>query len=96
MIKSISSCLILALLLVSTGMAEQRGRPDSLTLGSFQFGPDDRWAFSHLREVLHTAHPFEGHSKKASLIVNASLRLVCVQRVIQQRILTGHGNRDLE
>lgn len=30
-------------------------RPDSLTLANFQFGPQNRWAFSHMREVVPTA-----------------------------------------
>jgi CubicO group peptidase (beta-lactamase class C family) len=36
--------------------AEQSARPDNLTLSNFQFGPENRWAFSHLREVLPTVN----------------------------------------
>ncbi len=36
--------------------AEQSARPDNLTLSNFQFGPENRWAFSHLREVLPTGN----------------------------------------
>ena len=35
-------------------LAEQSGRPESLTLAGFQFGPENRWTFSHMREVLPT------------------------------------------
>jgi CubicO group peptidase (beta-lactamase class C family) len=37
-------------------LAEQSARPDNLTLSNFQFGPENRWAFSHLREVLPTVN----------------------------------------
>lgn len=39
----------------SPSRAEVTGRPDDLTLQTFQSGPVNRWAFSHLREVLPTA-----------------------------------------
>ena len=35
--------------------AEVTGRPSGLSLQTFQSGPMNRWAFSHLREVLPTA-----------------------------------------
>ena len=39
-----------------TGIASQvTDRPETLTLTNFQFGPQNRWAFSHMREVLPTA-----------------------------------------
>jgi len=37
-------------------LAEQSGKPESLTLANFQFGPENRWAFSHIREVLPTVN----------------------------------------
>lgn len=47
--------------LATTGYAEQSRRPESLTLANFQFGPHNRWAFSHLREVIPTANiPHDG------------------------------------
>ena len=46
----------LVLLVVSTLHAEPSGRPDNLTLKDFQFAPHNRWAFSHLREVLPTVN----------------------------------------
>lgn len=36
--------------------AEQSGRPADLTLAEFQFGPYNRWTFSHMREVLPTVN----------------------------------------
>ena len=39
-----------------TAHAEQSRRPLSMDLESFQSGPDNRWAFSHLREVLPTVN----------------------------------------
>ena len=35
-------------------LAEQSKRPEDLTLEAFQFGPVNRWTFSHMREVLPT------------------------------------------
>ena len=35
-------------------LAEQSKRPEGLTLEAFQFGPVNRWTFSHMREVLPT------------------------------------------
>ena len=40
----------------SVSFGEQSGRPEGLTLESFQFGPVNRWSFSHLREVLPTVN----------------------------------------
>ena len=37
-------------------LADQSGRPDDMSLESFQFGPANRWTFSHMREVLPTAN----------------------------------------
>lgn len=42
-------------------LADQSGRPENLTLAGFQFGPDNRWASSHIREVLPTVNiPHDG------------------------------------
>jgi CubicO group peptidase (beta-lactamase class C family) len=50
--------LVLTVLLLgpSISVAEESGRPDNLTLESFQFGPHNRWAFSHIREVIPTVN----------------------------------------
>ena len=40
----------------SHSIAEQSGRPDNLTLENFQFGPVNRWSFSHMREVIPTVN----------------------------------------
>jgi len=40
----------------SVCLAEQSGRPENLTLAGFQFGPENRWTFSHIREVLPTVN----------------------------------------
>jgi CubicO group peptidase (beta-lactamase class C family) len=48
--------LMTGLLGQSTSIAEESGRPQNLTLESFQFGPDNRWAFSHMREVIPTVN----------------------------------------
>jgi len=43
-------------LLQHASLAEQSGRPQDLTLAEFQFGPFNRWTFSHMREVLPTVN----------------------------------------
>lgn len=48
--------LLIAVLCSSPGFAQQGGRPEDLTLSNFQFGPVNRWSFSHLREVLPTVN----------------------------------------
>ena len=48
--------LLLCVLILPVSVAEQSRKPKSLTLENFQFGPQNRWAFSHLREVLPTAN----------------------------------------
>jgi len=46
----------IALLIAGIASAEQSGRPDELRLANFQFGPNNRWAFSHVREVMPTVN----------------------------------------
>ncbi len=55
-------------------LAEQSARPDSLTLSNFQFGPENRWAFSHIREVLPTVNI--EHDDDRVLVLERSSNLV--------------------
>ena len=48
--------LLAGLFVSATSLAEQGGRPENLALADFQFGPDNRWTFSHMREVIPTAN----------------------------------------
>ena len=56
--KTIFTGLLLTVLLIgdTISIAEETDRPDNLTLESFQFGPINRWAFSHMREVIPTVN----------------------------------------
>ena len=56
--KRVFTGLLLTVLLLgqSITVAEESGRPENLTLESFQFGPTNRWAFSHMREVIPTVN----------------------------------------
>lgn len=58
MYKIINVLLILlpGLLGQSISIAEESDRPTNLTLESFQFGPVNRWTFSHMREVIPTVN----------------------------------------
>ena len=53
---SLYCCLLTGVFVSSKCLAEQGGRPDYVTLSNFQFGPVNRWSFSHLREVLPTVN----------------------------------------
>lgn len=53
---NILAILITGLLGQSISIAEESGRPHNLTLESFQFGPINRWSFSHMREVIPTVN----------------------------------------
>ena len=55
--KRIVSLFAIAGFLAATpGHAEYSGRPDTLTLERFQAAPENRWTFSHVREVLPTVN----------------------------------------
>lgn len=42
--------------LSSLSLAENSDRPADLTLSNFQFGPINRWSYSHIREILPTVN----------------------------------------
>ena len=48
--------ILIALLSPSIVFADQSARPKDVNLSNFQFGPFNRWSFSHLREVLPTVN----------------------------------------
>ena len=48
--------ILIALLSPSIVFADQSARPKDVNLSNFQFGPINRWSFSHLREVLPTVN----------------------------------------
>ena len=52
----ILATLLAGLHFQTAAIAEQSGRPENLTLEAFQFGPVNRWTFSHMREVLPTVN----------------------------------------
>lgn len=48
--------LALGVSAASVSFAEQSARPDDLTLTNFLSGPNNRWAFSHMRELIPTVN----------------------------------------
>ena len=48
--------ILIAFLSPSIIFADQSTRPEDVSLSNFQFGPFNRWSFSHLREVLPTVN----------------------------------------
>jgi len=54
-------CLLACILSPGISLADQSGRPEGMALADFQFGPHNRWTFSHIREVLPTVNiPHDG------------------------------------
>ena len=47
---------LILMMFMSNGFSNENIRPNNLTLSNFQFGPINRWSFSHLREVLPTVN----------------------------------------
>ena len=48
--------IAMAFALGFTALSTAAGRPADVSVGNFQFGPHNRWAFSHIREILTTAN----------------------------------------
>jgi|TARA_B110000438_G_scaffold201982_1_gene193525 CubicO group peptidase (beta-lactamase class C family) len=48
---TLSCCLV-----TSISHGENSNRPNNLTLSNFQFGPINRWSYSHIREILPTVN----------------------------------------
>ena len=48
--------LLTGILYSAASLAQHSARPDTLTLSNVQFGPENRWPFSHIREVLPTVN----------------------------------------
>ena len=59
-------CLV-AFVTIGATHAEQSGRPDELRLSNFQFGPHNRWAFSHIREFMPTVNIPHSHGSVLEL-----------------------------
>lgn len=55
-IPSLLLIIVLTLIAAKVAYADYSGRPDGLTLENFQVGPHNRWAFSHIREVIPTVN----------------------------------------
>ena len=47
---------LILMLFMSNGFSNENNRPNNLTLSNFQFGPINRWSFSHIREVIPTVN----------------------------------------
>lgn len=51
-----SAICLIGVLISFACPAENSGRPDEIPLAGFQFGPHNRWTFSHMREVQPTVN----------------------------------------
>tara|TARA_B110000263_G_C15294232_1_gene504810 strand:+ start:732 stop:1970 length:1239 start_codon:yes stop_codon:yes gene_type:complete len=54
--------------LSSVSLGENSDRPDNLTLSNFQFGPINRWSYSHIREVLPTVNIMHDNDQTLPLV----------------------------
>jgi hypothetical protein len=90
--KTIFTGLLLTVLLIgdTISIAEETDRPDNLTLESFQFGPINRWAFSHMREVIPTVNiPRDPTQFLALKTVKTSLPIFPLHfRGVSRRLIT--------
>lgn len=59
--------IFVCILFAGSSGAEKSGRPDDLRLANFQFGPHNRWAFSHMREVIPTVNIPHDHRRVLAL-----------------------------
>ena len=66
-IKKLHIITLLSCLLTSVGLSEDSDRPDNLTLTNFQFGPINRWSYSHIREILPSANISHANNQILSL-----------------------------
>ncbi|MBT7276477.1 MAG: serine hydrolase, partial [Woeseiaceae bacterium] len=55
-INKLHMITLLSCLLTNVGLSENSDRPSNLTLTNFQFGPINRWSYSHIREILPSAN----------------------------------------
>lgn len=53
---AVSLAILAATLSTMSWPGDRSGRPEHFSLAEFQFGPVNRWSFSHMREVLPTAN----------------------------------------
>lgn len=52
--KHMKNLLVVGLLAASVGATAQDNRPEGVTGATWQFGPLNRWAYTHIREILPT------------------------------------------
>ena len=99
--KQVFTGLLLTVLLLgqSISVAADSGRPEKLTLESFQFGPVNRWAFSHMREVIPTVNiprdptQFLVLKKQSTLVTDFSVkfqgRQQSIDNIAEQQYIDG-------
>lgn len=88
-----------AALCVSTSLTAQDSRPDGVTGATWQFGPLNRWAYTHLREVLptkdiandyRTVQPLEGIDTVASdLVITLSGKEINLSTAMKNAFVDG-------
>ena len=77
----------------SACLAEQNGRPENMPLAEFQFGPYNRWTFSHMREVLPTVNIERDAARFLPLIVGVRVKTSPAWEVLTLTPFVGYVSR---
>lgn len=90
-----SACLMV----LASSATAQETRPDGVTGATWQFGPINRWAYTHIREILptkdvpndyRTVRPLPGLDAATSdLMVNAGGKAVSLSEAMKQNYMDG-------
>jgi len=90
---------LIFMMFMSKGFSNENIRPNNLTLSNFQFGPINRWSFSHIREVIPTVNIEHSHDmvlnlkKSRNYTDNFSLnydgQIQSIDEIVRKRFIDG-------
>ena len=90
---------LIFMMFMSKGFSNENIRPNNLTLSNFQFGPINRWSFSHIREVIPTVNIEHSHDmvlnlkKSRNYTDNFSLnydgQIQSIDEIVKKRFIDG-------
>ena len=87
------------MLFISNGFSNENNRPNNLTLSNFQFGPINRWSFSHIREVIPTVNIERSQDRVLNLkksqnytdnfSLNYDGQIQSINKIVKKRFIDG-------
>ncbi len=90
---------LIFMMFMSKSFSNENIRPNNLTLSNFQFGPINRWSFSHIREVIPTVNIEHSHDmvlnlkKSRNYTDNFSLnydgQIQSIDEIVKKRFIDG-------